>query len=31
MTSRIDELDERILHLFSTEPRIGVLEAFRGL
>jgi DNA-binding Lrp family transcriptional regulator len=31
MTSRIDELDGRILHLFSTEPRIGVLEASRRL
>jgi DNA-binding Lrp family transcriptional regulator len=31
MTSRIDELDGRILHLFSTEPRVGVLEASRRL
>src|SRR5215210_6773143 len=31
MTSRIDKLDGRILHLFSTEPRIGVLEASRRL
>ena len=31
MTTRIDELDGRILHLFSTEPRIGVLEASRRL
>ena len=31
MTSRIDELDRRILHLFSTEPRVGVLEASRRL
>ena len=28
---RIDELDGRILHLFSTQPRIGVLEASRRL
>lgn len=28
---RIDALDARILHLFSTEPRIGVLEASRRL
>ena len=27
----IDELDGRILHLFGTEPRIGVLEASRRL
>jgi DNA-binding Lrp family transcriptional regulator len=27
----IDELDGRILHLFSTEPRVGVLEASRRL
>ena len=27
----VDELDGRILHLFSTEPRIGVLEASRRL
>ena len=31
MTSRIDELDGRILDLFSTEPRVGVLEASRRL
>ena len=31
MTSRIDELDGRILNLFSTEPRVGVLEASRRL
>ena len=31
MTSRIDDLDGRILHLFSTEPRIGILEASRRL
>jgi DNA-binding Lrp family transcriptional regulator len=31
MTSHIDELDGRILHLFATEPRIGVLEASRRL
>ena len=31
MSSRIDDLDGRILHLFSTEPRIGVLEASRRL
>jgi DNA-binding Lrp family transcriptional regulator len=28
---QVDELDGRILHLFSTEPRIGVLEASRRL
>jgi DNA-binding Lrp family transcriptional regulator len=27
----IDALDGRILHLFSTEPRVGVLEASRRL
>lgn len=27
----IDDLDRRLLHLFSTEPRIGVLEASRRL
>lgn len=31
MTSRLDELDGRILDLFSTEPRVGVLEASRRL
>ena len=31
MTSRIDELDGHILDLFSTEPRVGVLEASRRL
>ena len=31
MTSRIDELDGCILDLFSTEPRVGVLEASRRL
>ena len=30
-SSRIDELDGRILHLFATEPRIGVLDASRRL
>ncbi len=30
-SSRIDELDRRILGLFATEPRIGVLEASRRL
>jgi DNA-binding Lrp family transcriptional regulator len=30
-SSGIDELDGRILRLFSTEPRIGVLEASRRL
>jgi DNA-binding Lrp family transcriptional regulator len=30
-TSPIDDLDGRILHLFATEPRIGVLEASRRL
>jgi DNA-binding Lrp family transcriptional regulator len=30
-TSGIDDLDGRILHLFSTEPRVGVLEASRRL
>jgi DNA-binding Lrp family transcriptional regulator len=30
-TAHIDELDGRILHLFSTQPRIGVLEASRRL
>ena len=30
-SGRIDELDGRILHLFSTEPRVGVLEASRRL
>jgi DNA-binding Lrp family transcriptional regulator len=29
--SSVDALDGRILHLFSTEPRIGVLEASRRL
>ena len=29
--SSIDELDGRILGLFSTEPRVGVLEASRRL
>jgi DNA-binding Lrp family transcriptional regulator len=28
---RLDELDGRILQLFSTEPRVGVLEASRRL
>jgi len=27
----IDELDGRILHLFGTDPRVGVLEASRRL
>jgi DNA-binding Lrp family transcriptional regulator len=27
----VDELDGQILHLFSTEPRVGVLEASRRL
>jgi DNA-binding Lrp family transcriptional regulator len=31
MTSRLDELDGRILDLFSAEPRVGVLEASRRL
>jgi len=31
MTSPLDELDGRILDLFSAEPRIGVLEASRRL
>jgi DNA-binding Lrp family transcriptional regulator len=30
-SSGVDELDGRILQLFSTEPRIGVLEASRRL
>jgi DNA-binding Lrp family transcriptional regulator len=30
-SSQIDELDGRILHLFATEPRIGVLDASRRL
>ncbi|HET9872796.1 MAG TPA: Lrp/AsnC family transcriptional regulator [Propionibacteriaceae bacterium] len=31
LAARVDELDARILHLFSSEPRIGVLEASRRL
>lgn len=31
MTTRLDELDGRILDLFSREPRVGVLEASRRL
>jgi DNA-binding Lrp family transcriptional regulator len=30
-TNRVDELDARILQLFSAEPRIGVMEASRRL
>ena len=31
MSSRLDELDGRILDLFAAEPRVGVLEASRRL
>jgi DNA-binding Lrp family transcriptional regulator len=31
MSTEIDHLDARILHLFAAEPRVGVLEASRRL